>query len=413
MTDEIISLADLIPDPRNARKHNPRNVNMITDAIHEVGVSRSGVIDEHGNILAGNGTYEALAEAGIDKIKVVEADGKEWVVVKRTGLTAEQKAKLAIYDNRTAELAHWDPKNLGSLLDDFPSLVDKMFSDEELRAVLDGLGDGSVEDIKDCGSLSRRFLVPPFSVLNARDGDWQNRKRFWRELGIKSEMGRDGCATGGALMPAADQSGRRAMQGGKTVRGNAMGQPITQAESFVKVKISAKSLRLKFNGCDPDFIKDVCHAHCCDTTKKGVGCIVTIHPTEEKQIEKYGAEVENSLIKTDGEKCPFKNEQFLCDLHHTPDKPFGCIVSPFKLNDNGTLIVRHRYIQLKCYDAGKRLAAYKAFRPSLDLLFGRPGAENISNHLDNGGGDLTVEISKRIHSMLNENNSKTLAGASK
>lgn len=134
---KIKSLADLKPDTRNARKHNPRNVGMITDAIHEVGVSRSGVIDEHGNILAGNGTYEALAQAGIQKIKVVEADGKEWVVVKRTGLSDEQKAKVALYDNRTAELAEWDPKNLGSLGEDFPGLFDKMFSTEELESILD------------------------------------------------------------------------------------------------------------------------------------------------------------------------------------------------------------------------------------------------------------------------------------
>lgn len=38
--------------------------------------------------------------------------------------------------------------------------------------------------------LGQRFRWPPFSVLNAREGDWQNRKRQWIELGIKSELGR-------------------------------------------------------------------------------------------------------------------------------------------------------------------------------------------------------------------------------
>ena len=40
------------------------------------------------------------------------------------------------------------------------------------------------------GPLKRRFLYPPFSVLNTRDGFWQDRKRRWIALGIKSEVGR-------------------------------------------------------------------------------------------------------------------------------------------------------------------------------------------------------------------------------
>jgi len=39
--------------------------------------------------------------------------------------------------------------------------------------------------------LAERFLVPPFSVLSAREGWWQDRKRAWIGMGIKSEMGRD------------------------------------------------------------------------------------------------------------------------------------------------------------------------------------------------------------------------------
>jgi len=41
------------------------------------------------------------------------------------------------------------------------------------------------------GMLKTRFLAPPFSVLSARDGDWQARKRAWIRLGIESEIGRD------------------------------------------------------------------------------------------------------------------------------------------------------------------------------------------------------------------------------
>jgi len=40
--------------------------------------------------------------------------------------------------------------------------------------------------------LAQTFDYPPFSVLNAREGWWQERKRQWLALGIKSEVGRGG-----------------------------------------------------------------------------------------------------------------------------------------------------------------------------------------------------------------------------
>lgn len=40
--------------------------------------------------------------------------------------------------------------------------------------------------------IARNFVFPPFSVLSARDGEWQERKQAWLSLGIKSEIGREG-----------------------------------------------------------------------------------------------------------------------------------------------------------------------------------------------------------------------------
>jgi ParB-like chromosome segregation protein Spo0J len=128
-------IKDLIPDPKNRRKHNPRNLGMVVDALHKVGAARSIVIDEDNVILAGNGVTEAAAEAGITKVRVIEADGNELIAVKRTGLTVEQKRQLAIYDNRTAELADWD---LAQLQEDAKADLDlsSFFTDEELGKLL-------------------------------------------------------------------------------------------------------------------------------------------------------------------------------------------------------------------------------------------------------------------------------------
>ena len=41
------------------------------------------------------------------------------------------------------------------------------------------------------GPLAERFGFPPFTVFDTRSGDWQDRKRDWISLGIKSECGRE------------------------------------------------------------------------------------------------------------------------------------------------------------------------------------------------------------------------------
>lgn len=38
---------------------------------------------------------------------------------------------------------------------------------------------------KAAGPLAERFLFPPFTILDARQGEWQERKRAWLEFGVK------------------------------------------------------------------------------------------------------------------------------------------------------------------------------------------------------------------------------------
>lgn len=101
-------IKDLTPDPKNARRHSSRGIATIVDGLHQVGAARSIVIDEDGVILAGNGAVEAAAQAGITRVRVVQADGNEIIAVQRKGLTKKQKQLLALYDNRTSELSEWN-----------------------------------------------------------------------------------------------------------------------------------------------------------------------------------------------------------------------------------------------------------------------------------------------------------------
>lgn len=47
------------------------------------------------------------------------------------------------------------------------------------------------EYLKDRPSMVEKYVVPPFSVLDTKQGYWKNRKEEWLNIGIKSELGRD------------------------------------------------------------------------------------------------------------------------------------------------------------------------------------------------------------------------------
>lgn len=49
---------------------------------------------------------------------------------------------------------------------------------------------GEVIKPKASGPVAERFTLPPFTILDARTGEWQERKRAWTAIGLKSELGR-------------------------------------------------------------------------------------------------------------------------------------------------------------------------------------------------------------------------------
>ncbi len=142
--DGSIALGELTPDPRNARKHAARNLATIEAALREVGAARSVVVDEDGVVLAGNATVRAAAAAGMSRVRVVDADGTELIAVRRAGLTPEQKRRLALFDNRAAELAEWDTDVLAALAEDTD--LSGLWDDAELADLLAAV-DGPVVDL--------------------------------------------------------------------------------------------------------------------------------------------------------------------------------------------------------------------------------------------------------------------------
>lgn len=111
-----MKVEDLKFDKRNYRRHSDKNQSLIKKSINEVGFGRSIVIDADNEIVCGNGVVSQIAKS--TPIKVVETNGSELVVVKRTDLKTddEKRKQLAVMDNSTSDSSEFD---LDLLKEDF------------------------------------------------------------------------------------------------------------------------------------------------------------------------------------------------------------------------------------------------------------------------------------------------------
>ena len=234
-------LAELIPYARNARTHSPAQVAKIAASIREFGWTMPALIAEDGTLIAGHGRLLAAQQLGLVDIPVMVAAG--W--------SEAQRRAYVIADNKLSLDAGWDIPMLNLELEDLKlegfDLNLTGFDADEILGLLgdDQDEDGANDEESPKGNLSERFMIPPFSVLNAREGWWQDRKRAWLAIGIQSELGRGGgneCAPGGGggiwghagpsdfykkASPSASAS--PAMDYSKRQRGDGKGRPIADS----------------------------------------------------------------------------------------------------------------------------------------------------------------------------------------
>ena len=186
---ELWPLERLKPYEKNARTHSPAQVDKLVASIREFGFTNPILVDGNDGIIAGHGRLIAARQADMKLVPVVVL----------THLTDAQRRAYVIADNRLALDAGWDDDLLAAELSDLQDhgydLELTGFNDDEIADLLDGLDDdekgtGAGTGEPEKGSMADKFIVPPFSVMNAREGWWQDRKRAWIAQGIKSELGR-------------------------------------------------------------------------------------------------------------------------------------------------------------------------------------------------------------------------------
>lgn len=125
-------------DPQNANLGTARGEEMIDASIRNYGAGRSGLADRRGTMLAGNKTLARVKALGIP-VKVIDSDGSEYIVIRRTDLDlkADSRAReLSVVDNRANEVGLlWDPEALAVLRAE--GLLDQFFRDDELARLFD------------------------------------------------------------------------------------------------------------------------------------------------------------------------------------------------------------------------------------------------------------------------------------
>jgi hypothetical protein len=141
-------------------------------------------------------------------------------------VTKEEADKLLVSLDPLAAMATADIEKFDALrgLITSDSLALNAMWDEQRLAGLAGLpgGNPGAGEKGDPAKLADRFLLVPFSVLSARDGWWQERKRAWIALGIQSDLGRgEASPPGGSPMPARSKENPN-----KFVRGDSRARPI-------------------------------------------------------------------------------------------------------------------------------------------------------------------------------------------
>jgi len=167
------------PYDKNPRKITERAIDKVAASIREFGFRQPLVCDAKDTVIVGHKRLLGAKKLGLSRVPVTVA----------ADLSPAQIKAYRLADNRTADETEWDDDLLSQELADLDSMGWDLgltgFDPIEISALRDPAGDPRE-------TLAERFLVAPFSVLNAREGWWQARKAAWIALGIESELGRGG-----------------------------------------------------------------------------------------------------------------------------------------------------------------------------------------------------------------------------
>ena len=152
-----VSVEQLIPYAKNAKKHSTEQVNKIAASISAYGFLSPCLIDKEFNVIAGHGRIMAARKLGMKKIPCLFIEG----------LTEEQRRAYILADNKLTEMGEWD---MDLVFEECADLKDMDFDisltgfEEEFEAHLDA-ETAAVEDDFD--------IEPPEEPISKLGDIWQ------------------------------------------------------------------------------------------------------------------------------------------------------------------------------------------------------------------------------------------------
>ena len=203
---EYLPTDTLVEYAGNAKVHTREQVGQIVKSIEEFGFNDPIAVwtnkDGKPEIVEGHGRLMAARQLGMEELPVIFLDR----------MTDEQRRAYTHVHNQLTMNTGWDVQKLEGDIEQLDFDWEGYGFDIDLAV---GQADAARSEDEHRGALSERFGIPPFSVLNARSGEWQERKRQWLSLGIKSELGRGGgldrwqVGGGSGRLAAPAQQGKR------------------------------------------------------------------------------------------------------------------------------------------------------------------------------------------------------------
>lgn len=131
----VKKLSELRPAAKNVRRHTDKQIAEYIRSLEMFGQIKPIIADEHGEIIAGNGLYQALVQMGKETCDC-------YIL---SGLSENQKKKLMLADNRVYELGITDMDAFDEIIRELGGDIDVPGWDEDLLSMMNA----AAEDVDD------------------------------------------------------------------------------------------------------------------------------------------------------------------------------------------------------------------------------------------------------------------------
>ena len=194
-------LTELRPAEKNVRRHPEKQITEYIRSVEIFGQTKPLLIDETGEIIAGNGLYEALRRMG--------RETAECRVM--AGLTTAMKKKLMLSDNRIYELGITD-------MDTFDEILKELDGDFDIPG-----WDDDLLEMLNASATEAADLVESYGVFDQDEVDAMNRRTREEHTPGAAPMeaapaaSADGPGANPAAPGTAPGAGAEAAEGGMTI----------------------------------------------------------------------------------------------------------------------------------------------------------------------------------------------------